>query len=285
MINFYRKHKNTILNLSIKKIYSYFFLNDFKKTGYFNHLKDLVFEFLKSKYPDYDKQEFEKRIHSTINNIDNYHDLIGDLNTLFNPKFDDDLEFHYKYNETKIFFRFILYSINKDLISKKYSNIYDFGINEIKKPLNILEIGGGIPHGFIFNVWKKEKSFFKNFVYVDADLLHSEFVRWYCEKLDISYDIKLFAASKTPKLDEINFNFVFAKDIFEHLDAPEILIDYLISNTKNDETLLCLDLEHKGDKIGQHISPNLPVLKNRLIENDFEIIKKFGDIHIWKRKR
>lgn len=284
MKNFFKKYKSTILNLSLKKIYTHLFLKDKKKNSYFHYLKNLVFEFLITKYPEYNKELFENRINLLIDEVENYRDLGEEIDTLFNPNFDDNLEFHYKYNERKIFFRFILYSINKKLILDKYSNIYNFGINEIKEPLDILEIGGGIPHGFIYNIWEKEKKFFNSFSYVDADLLHSKFVKWYCEKENILSEIKLFEPSKTPKLEKIKFNFVFAKDIFEHLDSPENLIDYLILNTKDNKTLLCLDLEHKGEKIGQHISPNLPVLKNRLIESNFEVVKKFNDIHIWKKK-
>tara|TARA_Y100000591_G_C21703188_1_gene629367 strand:+ start:121 stop:972 length:852 start_codon:yes stop_codon:yes gene_type:complete len=283
MINFYKNNRKRVLKF-LKKIYFNIFLKDISKEGYYNHLKNLVFEFLITKYPDYKKEIFEKKIDYIINNKDFYLDLEEELDTLFNPNFNDNLEFHYKNYERKIFFRLISYSLNKKLITQKYTNIYDFGINEIKEPLNILEIGGGIPHGLIHNVWKKEKSFIKNFTYVDADLLHSEFIKWYCNKLDITSNIKLFKPSKTPVLDNIEFNFVFAKDVFEHLDAPEILIDYLIDNTTNNKTLLCLDLEHKGKKIGQHISPNLPILKERLIKNNFQVIKKFNELHVWKKK-
>lgn len=284
MINFYKKHKSTIINLSIKKIYLHFFLRKYKKSGYYNYLKNLVFEFLITKFPKYDKKIFESKINSLIDNVDNYRDLGKEIDTLFNPEFDDNLEFHYKYNERKIFFEFILYSLNRKLILNKYYNIYDFGINEINKPLNILEIGGGIPHGLIYSIWHKSKNFINNFTYVDANLLHSEFVKWYCEKNSIPSEIKLFAPSKTPKIESLKFNFVFAKDVFEHLDAPEVLIEYLISNTNDKSSLLCLDLEHKGEKIGQHISPNLPILKKKLIENNFQVIKKFGEIHVWKKK-
>ena len=284
MINFYRKHKNTILNLSLKKIYSHFFLNDLKLTGYYVHLKSLIFKFLKSKYPNYDEEVFERRINTLVKDKDNYKDIIGELNTLFNPEFNNDLPFHYKYNENKIFFRFILNALNNKLITNKYSKIYEYAINEINEPLDILEIGGGLPHGFVYSVWKKGKSFLNNFTYLDANLLHSEFGEWYCKEIQISYEIKLFTAAKTPLLKDTKFNFVFAKDIFEHLDAPEILINYLISNTNDNKTLLCLDLEHKGEKQGQHISPNLPILKIKLIENNFEVIKEFNDIHIWRKK-
>jgi hypothetical protein len=75
---------------------------------------------------------------------------------------------------------------------------------------------------------------------------------------------------------------VFAKDVFEHLDSPEILIDYLISNTNDNKTLLCLDLEPKRPSC-QHLSPDLPILKDRLIKNNFEVIKKFNDVHVWRK--
>lgn len=284
MLKYYKKYKNQIINLSLKKIYQNFFLNDLKPTGYYFYLKNLVFEFLQSKYPDYEKDVFDKKIDEVINYVDDYKDITATLNVLFNPKFNEDLKFHYKYVENKIFYRFISNSLNTKLINNKYSDIYDFVINQTNEPLNILEIGGGLPHGFIYNMWKKKKTFFDKFTYIDAHLIHSEFVQWYCKKFDVSHEIKLFEASKTPKLDLIKYNFVFAKDIFEHLDEPEILIDYLISNTKDNKTYLCLDLEHKGPKGGQHISPNLPILKERLIKNNFKVVKKFSEVHVWLKK-
>ena len=69
-----------------------------------------------------------------------------------------------------------------------------------------------------------------------------------------------------------------------YLINPEKLIDDLIFFTKNPKTLLCLDLEHKGAKTIQHISPNLPPLKQKLLDNNFKVIKKFDEIHIWEKK-
>ena len=282
MLTYYQRYKNTILNLSLKKIYSHFFLNNIKSEGYYSYLKDLVFKFLQTKYPNYDQSVFDKKFDNLLSNLGDYNDLTAQTNELFNPNFDDDLEFHYKYYEKNIFFRLISYSINTKLIQNNYSNIYNFAINEIKEPLNILEIGGGIPHGFMYHFWNKGNYFFKNFTYIDAPLLHSDFFKWYCDHFKIPITINLFKPAKTPKLDKIKFNFVFAKDVFEHLDSPEILIDYLISNTNDNKTLLCLDLEPKRPSC-QHLSPDLPILKDRLIKNNFEVIKKFNDVHVWRK--
>ncbi len=284
MIKFYKKYKKTILNLSLKKIYSYFFLNDVKSTSYYYHLKNLIFDFLQSKYPDYNKENFEKKLNKLVVKIDDYKDLSSSLDSLFKPKLHDDLQFHYKYTENRILFQFILYSLNIKLIKKKYSDIYDFAIAKLNKPLDILEIGGGLPHGFIYNLFKKDKNFFNSFNYIDADLLHSEFVSWFCKKNKFNHQINLFPAAKVPKIENIKFNFVFAKDVFEHLDKPEILVDDLIINVTDEKTLLCLDLEAKSPHNKQHISPNLPILKEKLVNNNFRVIKEFGDIHIWEKK-
>ena len=132
--------------------------------------------------------------------------------------------------------------------------------------MDILEIGGGLAHGFIYNFWKRDEVFFNSFNYIDADLLHSEFIEWFCKKNKFNHQINLFPAAKVPKIENIKFNFVFAKDVFEHLNKPNILIDDLIYNTKNNKTLLCLDLEPKSTHNIQHLSPNLPILKEKLIK-------------------
>ena len=121
MIKYYKKYKNQILNLSLKKIYSHFFLNDLKPSGYYFYIKNQVFEFLQSKYPDYNKNVFDKRLDEVITHLDEYKDITSKLNNLFNPNFNEDLKFHYKYNENKIFFKFISNSIKTKLINNKYS--------------------------------------------------------------------------------------------------------------------------------------------------------------------
>tara|TARA_B100000902_G_scaffold330705_1_gene327793 strand:- start:1018 stop:1872 length:855 start_codon:yes stop_codon:yes gene_type:complete len=282
MLKYYQRYKNTILNLSLKKIYSHFFLRDIKPTGYYSYLKDLVFKFLQSKYPNYNQSVFNKNFDNLLSDLGDYKNLSLHTNDLFDPNFHNNLEFHYKYYEKNIFFKLISYSINTKLIQNNYSNVYDFAINEIKEPLDILEIGGGLPHGFIYHFWKSGNNFFKNFTYIDAPLLHSDFIKWYFNHFNILNTMNLFKPAKTPKLDKIKFNFVFAKDIFEHLDNPEIIIDYLISNTNDNKTLLCLDLEQKN-ATNQHISPDLPILKDKLIKNNFKVIKKFNDVHVWRK--
>jgi hypothetical protein len=276
-----RKYKNIILDLSLKKIYQKFFLNDIKNTGYFYYLKNLYFLFLKKKFPELEQISFDKNINLLLNydgidTLDLYH-------LVFEPDLSKDLNKYYKLQEKQIFLRFLKYSLIPKHITKKYADIYSYCINHINQPLNILEIGGGLPHGLMYKIWKKEKSFFKNITYIEADMLHAEFFNWYCKENEIKIETKFFPASKTPSISNIDYNFVFAKDIFEHLDDPKKLIKDLIDNTKNSKTLLCLDLEHKGKKTTQHINPNLPLFKKDLIDSGFHVIKKFGDVHIWKK--
>ena len=276
-----RKYKNLIMSLSLKKIYSYFFLDDYKKSGYFNYLKNLYYQFLLSKFPKLQRAQFEENLTYLLNFEED--DLSARYFQTFEPDYTDDLNKYYKLNEKQIFLRFLKYSINTKLIKNKYSDVYDFAINRIKEPLEIIEIGGGIPHGLIFNIKKRGKSFCKKLNYIEADMLHAEFIDWYCKNNLIQFDKKIFLASKTPTINNINFNFVFAKDIFEHLDNPAQLIDELIANTNDTKTLLCLDLEHKGAITTQHINPNLPILKQKLIDNNFKVIKKFQEIHVWQK--
>jgi hypothetical protein len=278
------KFKTYILNLSLKKIYNSLFLSDLKKNSYFSHLKELYFEFLSTKFPKIRKDDFENSLNSLISLSANQNkDTTELLYNAFEPNFKDNLNNYYKLFEKNTFFRFLEYSINIKLIKKKYSDVYNFAIEEINEPLDILEIGGGVPHGLIFNNWKREKSFCRSLIYIEADMLHSEFVTWYCKKNSIPLEKQIFPAAEVPTIKNINYNFVFAKDIFEHLDKPEKLIDELIFYTRNPKTLLCLDLEHKGAYTTQHISPNLPVLKKKLIDNNFEVIEKFEEVHVWKK--
>ena len=278
-----RKYKNLIMSLSLKKIYSYFFLDNYKKSGYFNYLKDHYFQFLSSKFPQLQRKLFEENIAHLLTFQED--DLLNRYFQTFEPDYEDDVAKWYKLFEKQIFLQFLKYSINTTLIKNKYSDVYDFAIDRIKEPLEVIEIGGGVPHGMIFNIKEKGKEFLKKLNYIEADMLHTEFVEWYCKKNLIQFDKKISLSSKTPTIKNINFNFVFAKDIFEHLDNPGKLIDELIINTKSSKTLLCLDLEHKGAITVDHINPNLPVLKEKLINNNFKVIKKFKEIHVWEKRK
>lgn len=277
----FRKYKNTILEMSLKKIYQKFFLNDYKNTGYYFYLKELYFSFLKTKYPNHEYQEFNENVNLLINY--DGPDTLDAYYSAFDPDFKLDLNRYYKLHEKQIFLRFLKYSLNPKLIEKKYSEIYKYCTQILHKPLKVLEIGGGIPHGLIYNNWKSEKNICSSLIYVEADMLHTEFVEWYCKAQSINLQIKLFPASKTPTINNLDFNFVFAKDIFEHLDEPKILVEELAFSTKNNQTLLCLDLEHKGEITTQHISPNLAILKDILINQGFKVIKKFEDVCIWRK--
>ena len=52
----------------------------------------------------HDNQQYNK------DNIADYKDITPSLNLLFKPTFNDDMQFHYKYNENRMFFDFIKYS-------------------------------------------------------------------------------------------------------------------------------------------------------------------------------
>ena len=276
------RFKNKLLNLSLKKIYAQLFINNFKKDSYFNFLKNLYYEFLSTKHPQLEKKNFEKTLHNLISFDDSLLDNQESLYKLFEPNYADNLDNYYRLFEKQTFYKFLKYSINTKLIKSKYSDVYEFGIKRLNSHLDILEIGGGVPHGLIYNIWEKGNKFCKSFTYVEANMLHTEFVDWYCKKYSINIDKRIFLAAKTPAIKNIKFNFVFAKDIFEHLDDPSKLIDDLIVFSKNQNTLLCLDLEHKGGVTLHHLNPNLPILKKKLLDNNFRVVKKFKEIHVWE---
>ena len=87
------KLKTFILNLSIKKIYNFLFLSDVKKTGYYSYLTDLYFQFLLNKFPELNKNEFEKSINELIANSQNQNkDITTFLYDAFEPNYKNNLK-------------------------------------------------------------------------------------------------------------------------------------------------------------------------------------------------
>ena len=56
-------------------------------------------------------------------------------------------------------------------------------------------------HCFIYSYWTRKKIFFDHIHYIDANLLHSDFVQWYFQVNNISHSIDLYPAAKTPKIE------------------------------------------------------------------------------------
>lgn len=250
---------------------------------YFNYLKEKYFQFISEKYGSLSLDEFSATIDRCleINAKSNPNWYPHYLWELFEPTYRKDFDRYYKWHEKFYFFRFLLYATNEAAIERDYAAAYRFAIGRLGE-LDVLEVGGGVPHGLIHNIWKSGRDFCRSLMYIDINVLHADFVEWYCRDVGLKLNQVRVPASIAPIVPDGLYNFIFAKDIFEHLDTPDYLLDQLIDRCRPGG-FLALDLEHKGPVMGQHINPNLPPLKERLVAKGLRELVRFGQVGIWGR--
>jgi SAM-dependent methyltransferase len=248
---------------------------------FYLYLRGKYYEFVKVRFPTIDQGQFfatvERNIDPKISGGANKY--VADLWDLFEPTYKADFGAFYKWHEKLLFFRFLTYARNEQRILDHYANAYRFAIDRLGK-LAILEVGGGVPHGLLYHAHRSGPGFCEKLTYVDIDVLHADFVAWYCAQLPLALRQVRALAARAPEVPDGRYNFVFAKDVFEHLDQPERLLDGLVAHLAPGG-LLAVDLEDKGPVMHQHISPNLPPLKDRLRAAGFEQLAQFGVVTIW----
>jgi len=250
---------------------------------YYLYLRAQYFEFMKSRYPALDQAAFFATVHRNIDPkiSGGANKYVADLWDLFEPDYKADFGPFYKWHEKLLFFRFLSYAGNERRIQDSYAAAYQLAIERLGK-LTVLEVGGGVPHGLIYSIHKRNSAFCTRLTYVDLDVLHADFVAWYCARQAIPLHQVRAIAARAPEVPDGSYNFMFAKDVFEHLDKPELLLDGLMSHLAPGG-LLAVDLEDKGLVVHQHISPNLPPLKDKLRANGFTQLAAFGVVTIWSR--
>jgi len=250
---------------------------------YFLYLRDNYFEFLKARFPTLDQAQFFATVQ---NNLDPKisgaaNKYVADLWDLFEPSYKADFAAFYKWHEKLLFFRFLVYASDEQRIVTNYAAAYQFAIDRLGK-LDVLEVGGGVPHGLIYSVFQHGPGFCERLTYVDLDVLHADFVAWYAAQRNLPLRQLRVVAARAPAVPEGSYNFAFVKDVFEHLDRPEVLLDGLMAQLRPGG-VLAVDLEHKGAVVHQHISPDLPPLKDRLRAQGFAQIATFGVLTLWTR--
>ena len=198
------------------------------------------------------------------------------IQTAFMPHYEENLFDYYKQQQYLILLNLLSYPFwgAGSLIS--FIEPYNLASNSINE-LHILDYGAGIPYGLIYLLKSNPKKI-KSITLVDLDLIHTEFVEYILSRLwptgNIDF-IKVRDTDSLPNFGTRRFNFIFGKDVFEHLKEPDRHIRMILENAE--KFCYCyLDFNDHGEKYLQHVYPQLLPLHSILEEYSFKYVKRVG---------
>lgn len=206
---------------------------------------------------------------------------LNDLWTLFEPDYEDRLADFYRATEHVRTMRLIDYASDPTLIETNYTAPYRWAYERLGI-LNVLEIGTGIPHGLI-TILDERPGSVATFATNDLDAIYTRFTLWFCEQRDVPVEWIPADAARSTALPRERFNFVFAKDVLEHLHDPERMVSDIIDAATSD-AVLALDLEDKGPRGGEHVSPNLTQLVGQLGEAGWICEARSGVVSMFRQR-
>lgn len=253
---------------------------------YRNDLLELFWSFIHSTYPkdSLPKDEFAGLIlkYQSSDIIRSNNIYFGDLWNLFAPDYRNRLQEYYTHMQYHSTMRFLEKSANPTLIQDHYVRPYQVARGRLRK-FSVLEVGGGVPHGFVYESLYNEDNFCDGLTLVEVDSIYTQFVEWFCWQRDIPFTLVTATAGETAKLPKyVKYDFVFAKDVFEHLRDPKGMLNQILSAAST-RAILALDIEDKGEAVYQHISPRLSPLKDVLNEGGYVAFSQTGNITLFCR--
>ena len=208
---------------------------------------------------------------------------IGDLWYLFAPDFATRLDEYYRYTDLQLTLTLFTYSGNAALLDANYLRPYRIARERLGR-FSILEVGAGLPHGLLYGVFANDPLPCTSLTTVDIDGVPARFVAFFCRRHGIPHRwIVATAGQATAVGADGSFDFVFAKDIFEHLVDPVPALDDLLRSASN-RAILALDLDDKGEVVYQHVSPALGPLRQRVAAAGFHAIEQTGNVTLFERR-
>ncbi len=208
--------------------------------------------------------------------------FIGDLWNLFAPDFRERLDEYYKFQELQLTMTFLAYAAQPQLLHDHYVVPYQMMRERLPRAA-VLEVGAGIPHGFLSQAYTSGTAWCEALTVVELDALYSRFVRWHCEARGVAFRHVLAHAGRAPAIPaDRTYGFVFAKDVFEHLDDPARAIREIVA-VAAPTAILALDLDEKGAVEYQHISPGLAALRGEVERAGFLAFASSGNMTMFER--
>jgi SAM-dependent methyltransferase len=253
--------------------------NDYRR-----RLLQLFYEYVAASHGEaLDRDEFIELVHRHSNRvtIKQHNRYLGDLWNLFQPDYRDRLGEHYAALALPSTMSFLAYAGDPGLIDSYYVVPYRIALGELQSPVRILEVGGGIPHGFIHEQLA-QPGFCEHLTLLEIDAPYSAFVEWFARQEGVPFEFALARAGEAGTLPAGPFGFVFAKDVLEHLHDPERMIDE-IARVADTRAVLALDLDDKGPRAYQHVTPTLSHLSERVAEHGFAEFARSGNLTLYRR--
>jgi hypothetical protein len=241
-----------------------------KKLGYY--LIDVFLDYIESIngirssfYPIVNKYVLRKRNLSSINK------LYGDLLCMFIPDYEKNLYRYYKEQEYLILLTFISYPFLGPLSLYSYFLPYRKAAKKFDK-LRIIDYGAGIPYGLI-DLLMNQPGKIETVTLIDLNLMHVEFLKFLLSRISPGLKINFLTLNNTNEFPDIplkNNNFLFGKNVFEHLHQPENKLKRLLSYADDAGCLCYFDFKDHGIRYQQHVTPDITYLSQVMIEKGFK---------------
>lgn len=213
--------------------------------------------------------------------IGEYNVFIGDLWRLFAPDYRQRLPEYYRAFELPNVMRMLEYARDRRHLQEYFVTPYELARAELGR-FSVLEVGAGVPHGFLYEQLRKP-GFVSKLTVNDIDATYTRFVEWFCRREGIPFELVPAVAGEPATLPEGgSHDFVFAKDVFEHVVDPRRLLEQIV-RVASPRAILALDLEDKGARIHQHVSPRLMPLRADVEAAGFRELARSGNVTLFSR--
>jgi hypothetical protein len=184
----------------------------------------------------------------------------------FTPSFERHLYDYYGAQQYYMFARFLQYPL---FGLGSVLDAWDCAASLLPQ-VRVLDYGAGIPYGLL-HLLLTAPTRVSSATLVDLDLVHNRFAEFAVRNLAPELHLtvhRMRDAEQLPDLDQ-PYTFVFGKDVFEHLLRPADTLAHILAAT--DEDCFCvLDFQDHGQRVHQHVTPDVRPLGRILAESGFE---------------
>ena len=215
---------------------------------------------------------FHQRCLSEINEVHQY------LQTALMPHYEQNLYEYYRQQQYLILLTFLSYAFRKP--NNLASHIDPYRAASLKlSNMRILDYGAGLAFGIIYLLQTVPEKV-ESVTIVDLDLIHTNLVEYIVSDLCPNVAINILRITNSemvPDLGDQTFNFIYGKDIFEHIHNPEQLLRTIL-NKAEPSCIGYFDINDHGEKHLQHIHPELSHLSQVICEHSFVLNGKVSGL-------